>query len=426
MNSTIKIFKDGVNERGVYLNSQIPLFQNTLLTFELNEAIRPPWFSDNKSGIIFLPIVYKNIFEGDALAFFDNGKDRFPAIVKRGDKIIFNFDPQATIDFIQKEQYLVSNKLFYKFLPFQYHLVPGTIRRYIKRLSVLIQKKMSRENRLRLTSWPFEASVETIKYVFSRCQRLVGGADSQSLPPWPENKKFVVILSHDIDTDAGFRNIDKFIKIEEKYDLHSSWFVVGRLFPRHKEQLADLAQAGFEIGCHGYLHDNKLTSFSKEKMRGSLLKCSDMLRKLDIKGFRSPSLLRSRQLFEVLEELFLYDTSVPDTEAFLQIAPRSGCCTVFPYAISGKLLELPITLPLDSTLMALGFKPDQIFETWKAKIEWIKKLGGMAHIVTHAEPYYSGNKDMLSAYERFLNFISQGSDYWIVNPRDLALWWQNG
>lgn len=426
MNLRIRISEDGVAEKGIYLNSQTPLLQNALLNLELDENLRPPWLIDNNMGPVFFPFVYKNTVEGDVLAFLNNGKDRFPAIVRKGDKIIFNFDPLGTVDFMQNEQYLVSNRLFYRFLPIQYHLIPGRIRIYIKKLSVLIEKKVVNKERLKFPSWPIEASVETIKYIYFSCQRLLGNQDLTLLPYWPENKKFAVILSHDIDTNEGFRNIDKFIGIEKKYNFHSCWFVVGKLFSRHKDQLCALIQDGFEIGCHGYLHDNKLTSFTREKMRDSLLKCSEMFRKLGVKGFRSPSLLRSRQLFEVLGEFFLYDTSVPDTEAFLQIAPRSGCCTVFPYAVSGSLLELPITLPLDSTLLALGFGPDQVFEIWKDKIEWVKKVGGIAHIATHAESYYSGNDNMLRAYERLLSFISQDSDCWTANPADVALWWQNG
>jgi hypothetical protein len=76
--------------------------------------------------------------------------------------------------------------------------------------------------------------------------------------------------------------------------------------------------------------------------------------------------------------------------------------------------------------MALGFKPDQIFEIWKAKIEWIRKIGGIAHTVTHAESYYSGNKGMLGAYERLLSFISEDTDSWMASPGELALWWRNG
>lgn len=426
MDYTIIILNGDLNGKGVYLNSRIPILQNTILNLELSDILKPPWLLDNNPGPFFFPFVYKNVLEGDILAFFNNGKERLPAIVKKGDKIVFNFDPQATIDFIQKEQYLAPNKLFYKFIPFQYHLVPGTIRRYIKRFSVLIQKKMSRENKLRFPSWPFDSSVETIKYAFFCCQRLLGNNDLKLFPSWPEKKKYALILSHDIDTAAGFANIDKFVALEKKYNLFSSWFVVAKLALAHRRELINLVRDGFEVGCHGYVHDNKLVSLGKEDMKDGLSKAVEILKELGVKGFRSPSLLRNRQLFEALEDLFLYDSSVPDTEAFLQIASRSGCCTVFPYAISGKLLELPITLALDSTLMALGFKPDRIYEIWKDKVGRIRKIGGIAHIVTHAESYYSGNKKMLSVYERLLKFISQSSDYWIVNPGELALWWQNG
>jgi len=172
---------------------------------------------------------------------------------------------------------------------------------------------------------------------------------------------------------------------------------VAKLALAHRRELINLTRDGFEVGCHGYVHDNKLVSLGKEDMKDSLSKAVEILKELGVKGFRSPSLLRSRQLFEALKDFFLYDSSVPDTEVFLQIAPRSGCCTVFPYLISGNLLEIPITLPLDSTLMALGFKPDS-YEANRMLGEAYSKKGSYPKAIECLEKAIRTNNYCIEGY----------------------------
>jgi len=426
MNPLIKNLKDGLNEKGLYLNSRAPLFEMAVLDLELDEKLRPAWFTDNRSGPIFFPVVYKNAVKGDVLVFFIRRQDKFPAVVKQGDKIIFNFDVEATIKFLLNEQYLTPRKPLSSFLPFHYHLVPAGARMLLKKAFILAEKKIPRRDKISFPSWPVESSVEALRHIFLNCAGLLNNMDTKLFPPWPAGKKFTVILSHDIDTNEGFRNIDKFAEIERRHNFRSCWFVVGRFFAAHKEQLATLLQDGFEIGCHDYLHDNRLTLLSAGKMKDRLLKCNEMLREFAVTGFRSPSLLRSRPMFEAVADSFIYDSSVPDTELFLQTAARSGCCSVFPYVILKGLIELPITLPLDSTLIALGFSPDQIYETWKEKLAWLKRLGGIAHIDTHAESHYCGNNDILKIYEKFLTLVSGDSECWIAKPQEAVLWWKKG
>lgn len=386
--------------------------ENTLVDLELLGSLKPQWLGESKSIPVIFPKVYKNNCEGETLAYFNGQNLRLPAIVSSGDNIVFNFDPKETIDFLLHEGYLVPKKTGYKFLPFNYQIVPGEIRRFIKKLTVVAARRSLKKHGF--PSWPVEASVEAIRNILLQGRPYVF---------WPQEKKFAVILSHDIDTHEGFVNVSKFNAIEKKYGVFSSWFIVGSLFVSHAPELKELKGQGFEIGCHGYLHDNKLVTLTLSKMKGSLLNCGDMIRELGVKGFRSPSLFRSKELFEALEGMFSYDSSVPDTEIFLQYAPRSGCCTVFPFRAHGALLELPITMPLDSTLLALNLSTEQMFEIWKDKLEWIKKIGGVAHFLNHAESYYSGNPKMLGLYERLVEFISRDNECWVTRACDVAEWW---
>lgn len=391
------------------INNRDCLLSNASVGLELSGDLRPPWLGNGNLISIIMPEIYKNNANGEVVAYFITKQGRLPAIVQNGKEMVFNFDPAKTISFLLNECYLVPRKPVYKFLPFNYQLIPGPMRRFVKQLTVLgARRKLAAEG---FPSWPVEASVEAMRYILSLGKPYLS---------WPGAKKFAAVFSHDIDTHDGFLNIDKFFAIEAKRGILSSWFVVASIFSKHTAQLKDLKSAGFEIGCHGYLHDNKLVSLPKDKMKESVLRCSDMINALDAKGFRSPALFRSKDLFEALEGVFMYDSSVPDTEVFLQHAPRSGCCSVFPYKTHNGLPEVPITMPLDSTLLALGLTPDEMLEVWKSKIDWIKKVGGVAHFLNHAESYYSGNGKMLGLYERLVDYIYADKDCWIARASDIA------
>ena len=87
---------------------------------------------------------------------------------------------------------------------------------------------------------------------------------------------------------------------------------------------------------------------------------------------RSPSLLRSAALYDVLEDRFEYDSSIPDSGL---LPTRNGCATVFPFE-RGRLPILPLTVPPDGQLLGRGLSPKQVVAAWMAKVEWVASLGG--------------------------------------------------
>jgi len=125
-----------------------------------------------------------------------------------------------------------------------------------------------------------------------------------------------------------------------------------------------------------------------------------------VTGFRSPGLLRTAGLFALLGRYFRYDSSVPDTEMYTGAGWRNGCCSVLPFARSG-LLEVPITLPLDASLIHYRYGPRGILRTWLDKAEWLAAVGGLAVVDTHPEPQYSGNRSMLRVYRELLDRLKE-------------------
>jgi peptidoglycan/xylan/chitin deacetylase (PgdA/CDA1 family) len=351
--------------------------------------------------------VSKGKLEGEVLAYFSDGIEKFPAIVIVSGSVIFNFDPEETIHFLISERYHVNRRPLYTFLPFHYHRVPGNVRVLISRLFYF--SKIHSYRSFYFPSWFIERSVELIRSVFLNTLSILEGNRINTLPFWPNSKDFSIVLTHDVDTNKGFRMISRFIEIEERYGLKSSWNFVSRHYDIDSELLDSLIKKGYEIASHGYNHDNKLPFLDKRVIEKRLLECLEFLSRYNVEGFRSPSLFTTKELYEILPKFFSYDSSIPDTELF------RGSCSVFPFTI-GNLVELPLTLPMDSTLI--------FYRIWMEKMDWIKRIGGLVVVTTHPEPHFSGNKKMLNIYERLISRITYEPKAWIDRPREIAKWWR--
>lgn len=387
------------------------LYKGKILRLRIKDAsICPAWLDNNCSVPIIIPCLFKNTHKGEILAEFEYNGNSFPAIVRNGDKTFFAFDPIQTIDFLVNEKYFVK-KAVHNFLLLSRlgPVIPPGMRKLAKQITYRLFKN-SEES---FPSWPIERSVELLRHIVSQ----VALEKRDSL--WPAGKTFALAFSHDIDSLGGFANIDKIHKTEERYGVKSTWFVVGDQIEKREDALKSLLKSGHELGLHGARHDHLYSSSDSGMIRMVLNKYKDIIARFGMKGFRSPYLGRSAGLFEALQNFFEYDSSVPDTALLSPDPFVKGSCTVLPYKL-GKLIEIPITLPLDSALLFLGYKEDDIFNVWKKKTEWVKGVGGVAVLNTHAESHFLNAKGMMRAYERFVEWAVGNKDAWITNLCNIA------
>jgi hypothetical protein len=132
--------------------------------------------------------------------------------------------------------------------------------------------------------------------------------------------------------------------------------------------------------------------------------------------------------FDWLQGLdMLYDTSTFDTDPF---EPQpDGVETIFPFWVqpngSKGYVELPYTLPQDSTLFVL-FKETTI-DVWMQKLDWVASHGGMALVIVHPDYISFDGKPNLSEYpadlyERLLKYVitRYGDTCWYALPREVA------
>jgi len=235
-----------------------------------------------------------------------------------------------------------------------------------------------------------------------------------TIHPWPDGADFAFVLTHDVETADGMRNVLRIADLEEELGFRSSWNIVPHKYPVDRGLLAELTDRGFEIGVHGYNHDGKLFT-CRRTFDQRVPAINAALRSYGAVGFRAPMVHRNLEWLQALE--VEYDASCFDVDPF-QAMP-GGIGSVWPF-IAGRFVELPYTLPQDHTLfVALNQSDGQI---WRRKLDYIVRLSGMALLVTH--PDYLDSPRRIECYRRFLLEALDMPGRWHALPRDVASWWR--
>ena len=292
-------------------------------------------------------------------------------------------------------------------LPVSYQLIPSPLRRTIAR-TIGLMKRNSTNQWARFPRWPVDLSAD---FVSDLC-----GATRPAFTEGPTP----VILTHDIDTLEGLGNlVDMFLPIEEDFGAHSTNYIVPFAWPLDHSLLGQIVDRGHGIGIHGFDHANQTPFCSPERRRERLEAAKPLMDQYSITGYRSPSLLRTKELLGDLAEIYTYDSSIPTTGGLFPV-PNTGCATARPFKFDG-ILEIPISMPRDASMRFLSYSPARIFQMWRQTAEFISRSGGVVVLLTHCEKVYSGNKPMLETYRRFLEFLADSETFRWSTPEELFI-----
>lgn len=274
------------------------------------------------------------------------------------------------------------------------------------------------------------------------------GKKPDGWPGWPEGKQFAVVLTHDVEGQAGLDRVRQLAELEMKYGFRSIFNFIPEGEYRVSKELRDwLTDNGFEVGVHDLYHDGKLYR-NRETFRRHAQKINRYLKEWNAVGFRSGFMHHNLDWLHDLD--IQYDMSTFDTDPF---EPQpDGVNTIFPFWVprpeardqqsevrpptsdlrppTSGYIELPYTLPQDSSLFL--FHEEYSNKLWIEKAEWISQRGGMVLLDLH--PDYVGYGENGSGYftypsrhyEEFLQHLRRGyaGQYWHPLPRDLAAWYR--
>ena len=242
---------------------------------------------------------------------------------------------------------------------------------------------------------------------------------------WANNKKFAVVLTHDVESQAGHDKCVNLMELEKKLGFCSSFNFVPERYNVSESVRNELISNGFEVGVHGLNHDGKL--FSNENVFSErAIKINRYIKEWNSVGFRAPAMHHNLKWIHQLD--IEYDLSTFDTDPF---EPQSdGVGTIFPFITEDEkkqnsYVELPYTLVQDFTLFILMQERD--IKVWKNKIDWIAKKGGMVLVNVHPDYINFNNENTAEEFPVYLymNLLEYIEDkysgiYWHSLPKDVA------
>jgi hypothetical protein len=262
--------------------------------------------------------------------------------------------------------------------------------------------------------WPIEPALHDLVDLMFRIVAEIAETPVPRLAAWPDGRKWALVLTHDVETAAGYAAVDRVLNLERHLGMRSAWFFVPHRYAVDVDDLRRITSQGLEVGVHGLYHDGRDLG-SLRLLRKRLPQITEAAKRWGAVGFRAPALHRRWEWMPLLG--FDYDTSYPDTDPYEPIA--GGCCSWLPLFID-NLVELPVTLPQDHTLFVILRHPDETL--WVQKAELLRAAGGMALIDSH--PDYLVDELVSRAYGRFLEHVSDADDAWRALPRDVSAWWR--
>jgi peptidoglycan-N-acetylglucosamine deacetylase len=230
---------------------------------------------------------------------------------------------------------------------------------------------------------------------------------------------------------AGEVGSPRLLKLFERFGIKTTWFIPGHSIETFPEQMRAVAEAGHEIGIHGYSHENPI-EMTPEQEEIVLDKCIDLVTKLS--GRRPTGYVAPWWEFSpVSNELLLkkgikYDHSlmhkdyepyyvrVGDTWTKINYSKQPG--DWMKPLLRGKetnLIEIPASWYLDDLPPMMFIKkapnshgfvnPYDIEAIWREQFDWVYREMDYAVFPITIHPDVSGRPQVLMMLERLYNHI---------------------
>jgi peptidoglycan/xylan/chitin deacetylase (PgdA/CDA1 family) len=249
--------------------------------------------------------------------------------------------------------------------------------------------------------------------------------------------RHIVCLSFDFDVMSGFvaRGMTtptpvsrgefgvvgarRILALLARHGIRASWFVPGVIIETYPEVCASVAQAGHEIGHHGWSHVPP-AALSREQEEAGLIRANAAIERLcgrKARGYRSPAWDLSPHTVDLLlEQGFDYDSSMMGDDYTPYRARRGDVASIdepFRFGEATRLVEMPISWSLDdyphfefvrtkeSVLQGLMATGD-VLQNWLDDFEYMRRTMDWGVLTYTCHPFVIGRGHRMLMLERLI------------------------
>ena len=232
---------------------------------------------------------------------------------------------------------------------------------------------------------------------------------------------------------AGEVGVPRLLELLDRFGVKATWFIPGHSIETFPEQAKAVAEAGHEIGLHGYSHENP-TSMNPEQEEAVLDKCIQLITELrgaPPTGHVAPwwefSPVTSRLL---LKKRIKYDHSLMHHDFQPHYVRTGDTWTKIDYSRHPKewmkplvrgqrteLIKIPASWYLDDLPPMMFVKnspnshgfvsPRHLEESWRDQFDWVYREYDYAVFTMTIHPDVSGRPQVLMMLERLYDHITR-------------------
>ena len=240
--------------------------------------------------------------------------------------------------------------------------------------------------------------------------------------------------------------VPRLLKMFEKYDLKTSWFITGHSIETFYDEMKKVADAGHEIGLHGYSHENPMF-MTPEQEEAVLVKCIGLITELCGKkpsGYVAPWWESSAVTAELLlkhgikydhslmhDDFTPYYTTTGDSWTRIDYSkPAQEWMKPMKFGTPTDLVQIPANWYLDDLPPMMFVKaspnsygytnPHDVEQMWREQFDYLYREYDYGVFPMTIHPDASGRPHCLLMHERLIEYFKSFSGVRFVTVAEMA------
>lgn len=239
--------------------------------------------------------------------------------------------------------------------------------------------------------------------------------------------------------EFGKVGTQRLLEVLQRHHVLATWFIPGHTIDTFPDLVKRIADAGHEIGHHGYCHENP-ASVPVEEERRILERGITCIQRITGKaplGYRSPAWdLSPASVSLLLEYGFLYDSSLMAddfTPYYCRVGDEARTDGPYVFGREVDLVELPVDWSLDDwpyfglhwPAHHVGLRsPEEVYGIWSADFDFLYQRLGEGVFTLTMHPQVIGRGHRLLMLERLIDYIKSHAGVTFKTMGDVATEWK--